>query len=68
MEYKMGNSIRLHLFFGFRKGSYDRSCRPRPGEENSESQRAMEEIYKRRQIALFLLSPSLVVQLLLDCA
>jgi len=41
---------------------------PRPGEENSKSQRAMEEIYKRRQIALFLLSPSLVVQLLLDCA
>ena len=28
----------------------------------------MEKIYKRRQIGLFLLSPSLVVQLLLDCA
>ena len=44
------------------------NARPWPGEENSKSQRAMEEIYKRRQIALFLLSPSLVVQLLLDCA
>jgi len=44
------------------------TARPHPGVENSKSQKAMEEIYKLWQIALFLLSPSLIVQLLLDCA